>query len=71
LVDLVFARLSDIRASGVTILLVEQNVKAALTIADKATVLVDGHERLTAPAADLHDPKTLAALYFGHARDAA
>ncbi len=71
LVEMVFTRLRDIRDSGVTILLVEQNVKAALAIADRATVLVDGVDRLVAPAADLHDPKTLAALYFGNAKDAA
>jgi branched-chain amino acid transport system ATP-binding protein len=69
LVEQVFASLAAIRAGGVTIVLVEQNVKAALTIADRATVLVDGRERLTAPAAELHDPKRLAALYFSHASD--
>jgi branched-chain amino acid transport system ATP-binding protein len=63
-VDLVFARLRDVRASGVTIILVEQNVRAALAICDVATVLVDGRERLTAPPDALRDPKVLADLYF-------
>jgi branched-chain amino acid transport system ATP-binding protein len=71
MVETVFASLSAIRAGGVTIVLVEQNVKAALTIADRATVLVDGRERLTAAAAELHDPQRLAALYFAHAREGA
>jgi branched-chain amino acid transport system ATP-binding protein len=66
LVDVVFSRLREVRDSGVTIVLVEQNVKAALSIADRAAVLVDGRERLVAPAADLHDPGVLADLYFGH-----
>jgi branched-chain amino acid transport system ATP-binding protein len=66
LVEIVFASLKAVCASGVTIVLVEQNVKAALNIAHRATVLVDGRERLTAPAAELHDPKRLAALYFAH-----
>jgi branched-chain amino acid transport system ATP-binding protein len=36
----------SVRDSGVTILLVEQNVKAALAIADRAAVLVEGRERV-------------------------
>jgi branched-chain amino acid transport system ATP-binding protein len=63
-VELVFSRLKDVRASGVTILLVEQNVKAALTICDRATVLVDGRERLTATPDRLADPRVLAGLFF-------
>ncbi len=66
LVDIVFARLLDIRAGGVTIVLVEQNVKAALRVADRATVLVDGRERLVAAARELTDSRVLADLYFGH-----
>jgi branched-chain amino acid transport system ATP-binding protein len=71
LVETVFDRLREVRASGVTIVLVEQNVKAALTIADRAAVLVEGRERLVAPVAELRDPKVLAALFFGHRTDAA
>lgn len=71
LVETVFARLLDVRRGGVTIVLVEQNVKAALAIADRAAVLVDGRERLVAPAAELRDPKVLADLYFGHGAGAA
>ncbi len=70
LVEMVFAKLAEVRAGGVTIVLVEQNVKAALRIADRATVLVDGVERLAAEAAALHDPQVLADLYFGHQRAA-
>ena len=71
LVETVFARLSDIRAAGVTIVLVEQNVKAALTIAGRAAVLVGGRERLIASASELRDPRVLARLYFGPGKDAA
>lgn len=61
---MVFERLRAIRDSGVTILLVEQNVRAALSIADRAAVLVEGRERLVAPAAEI-DPARLGALYLG------
>jgi branched-chain amino acid transport system ATP-binding protein len=64
LVGVVFERLRAIRDSGVTILLVEQNVRAALAIADRAAVLVEGRERLVAPAAEI-DPAQLGALYLG------
>jgi branched-chain amino acid transport system ATP-binding protein len=63
-VELVFSRLKDVRASGVTILLVEQNVKAALAICSRATVLVDGRNRLTATPDALADPRVLADIFF-------
>ena len=44
-VSMVFEMLTEIRKSGVTILLVEQNAKAALAIADRAYVLVEGKDR--------------------------
>jgi ABC-type branched-subunit amino acid transport system ATPase component len=49
LVGVVFEQLRRVRESGVTILLVEQNVKAALALADRAVVLVEGRERLEGP----------------------
>jgi branched-chain amino acid transport system ATP-binding protein len=64
LVDILFERLALIRDSGVTILMVEQNVKAALALADRAVVLVDGRERLDAPAAGL-SLDVLRDLYLG------
>jgi branched-chain amino acid transport system ATP-binding protein len=65
LVGVVFERLRAVRDAGVTILLVEQNVKAALAIADRAVVLVEGRERLEGPAAALADDPRMAALYLG------
>ncbi len=50
-------------ASGVTVLLVEQNVQAALRIADTALVLVAGRRSLLAPAAEVQQAD-LAALFF-------
>lgn len=61
----VFARLKEINASGVTIVLVEQNVKAALAIADRAVILVEGRLRHEGPAATLADDPIVAELYLG------
>ena len=71
LVGEVFAKLREIRAGGVTIVLVEQNVKAALAIADRAAVLVEGRERVVAPAADLARDERIAELYLGRHVEAA
>jgi branched-chain amino acid transport system ATP-binding protein len=65
LVAEVFAKLREIRAGGVTIVLVEQNVKAALAVADRAAVLVEGRERVVAPAAELARDERIAELYLG------
>lgn len=65
MVGVVFERLRAVREAGVTILLVEQNVKAALSIADRAVVLVEGRERLEGPAAELADDRRLAGLFLG------
>jgi branched-chain amino acid transport system ATP-binding protein len=70
LVGVVFDRLRAVRETGVTILLVEQNVKAALALADRAVVLVEGRERLEGPAADLAGDPRMAALYLGAAAGA-
>jgi branched-chain amino acid transport system ATP-binding protein len=61
----VFAKLKSINASGVTIVLVEQNVKAALSIADRAVILVEGLLRHEGPAQTLADDPIIAELYLG------
>jgi branched-chain amino acid transport system ATP-binding protein len=65
LVEQVFAKLADIRASGVTIVLVEQNTRAALALADRAYVLVQGRNRRDGPAKVLQEDPDIAALYLG------
>lgn len=64
-VSMVFSMLSDIRASGVTILLVEQNAKAALSIGDRAYVLVEGKDRHEGIASELWNDPVVAELYLG------
>jgi branched-chain amino acid transport system ATP-binding protein len=68
LVDIVFAKLVDIRRSGVAIILVEQNARAALAIADRAYILVEGRNRHEGRAADLANDPVMAALYLGGLR---
>ena len=64
----VFARLEAIRAAGVAIILVEQNVKAALAVADRAVILVEGRLRHEGTAAGLANDPLVAELYLGARR---
>ena len=61
----VFRQLKTINQSGVTIVLVEQNVKAALGIADRAYILVEGRVKHEGQAARLADDPMVAELYLG------
>jgi len=62
-----FAKLVEIRAAGVCIVLVEQNVRAALDVADRLYVLVEGRNRLEGVGRDLLADPEVAALYLGGA----
>jgi branched-chain amino acid transport system ATP-binding protein len=64
-VAMVFEMLAQVRKSGVTILLVEQNAKAALAIGDRAYVLVDGKDRHQGVASELWNDPVVAELYLG------
>ncbi len=65
MVEMVFKLLQNIKADGLTILLVEQNVKHALAISDRAYVIENGRVVLDGRAADLmHDPQ-LKEAYLG------
>ena len=65
LVGQVLEQLRTVRDSGVTVVLVEQNVKAALAVADRAAVLVEGRERVVGTPAELRADARLAELYLG------
>jgi branched-chain amino acid transport system ATP-binding protein len=71
LVGAVFGKLADIRRSGVTILLVEQNARAALAIGDRAYVLAEGQNRHEGTAAALGSDPVVARLYLGGMASAA
>jgi branched-chain amino acid transport system ATP-binding protein len=49
----VFRIVAQMRAEGITVLLVEQNVRMSLEVADHAYVLDDGHVVYSGPARDL------------------
>ena len=65
LVRQVFDIIQGIRDEGVTILLVEQNARMALSIADEGLVLENGSVVIQGPAADLIDNDEVEALYMG------
>jgi branched-chain amino acid transport system ATP-binding protein len=67
LVREVFASLRAIRARGVTILLVEQNVSHALALADRAYVLETGRVTLTGAASELLTDHRVRDGYLGFA----
>jgi branched-chain amino acid transport system ATP-binding protein len=60
-----FARLRALNTVGVTAVLVEQNVRAALAMAGRAIILVEGRVRHQGPAALLADDPIVAELYLG------
>jgi branched-chain amino acid transport system ATP-binding protein len=62
-----YAALADIRATGTTVLLVEQDIGQALAAADVAYCLLEGRVSLHGRPADL-DREAVAAAYFGIAR---
>jgi branched-chain amino acid transport system ATP-binding protein len=66
LVRQIFRTLAELKAEGVTMLLVEQNINLALDLADRAYVLRTGEISLAGSAADLKaDYESVAAAYLG------
>jgi ABC-type branched-subunit amino acid transport system ATPase component len=61
----VFAQIRDLAARGVSILLVEQNAKAALKISDRAYVFAEGRNRIDGPAAELLSDPKVGEIYLG------
>jgi len=58
-----FKVIADMRREGISVLLVEQNVRAALEVADRAYVIDDGHMVYEGPAGEFaQDEKRVRAL---------
>ncbi len=64
-VDLIFEKIAEINASGIAILMVEQNARRALDMSHRGYVLDGGQNRFEGSGRDLlHDPKVVD-LYLG------
>ena len=61
----IFRTIGELRSSGVSVLLVEQNAQAALKIADRAYVMELGEFILSGQAADIAANQRVAASYLG------
>jgi branched-chain amino acid transport system ATP-binding protein len=67
----IFRTIGELRASGVSVLLVEQNAQAALQIADRAYVMELGEFILDGPAKDIASNQRVAASYLGFQHEGA
>ena len=64
-VDDIFDLLLRLKGQGLTILLVEQDAVAALDVADRAYVMVNGRIMMKGPAAELRASEQVAHAYLG------
>ncbi|MCQ4160371.1 ABC transporter ATP-binding protein [Roseomonas sp. GC11] len=65
LVDEIFQAVTTIRATGVTVLIVEQRLAESLEIADRAYVLQTGRVSLAGTAAEVRDNPEVRRAYLG------
>jgi branched-chain amino acid transport system ATP-binding protein len=65
LVDRIFEVIGEIRRNGVTVLLVEQDVEAALDICDRAYVVQTGRIVLEGPGKELLDSEVVRKAFLG------
>ena len=65
IVQQVFALVERIRASGLTVLIVEQNVRQVLRVVDRAYLLEAGSIRVSGTAAELMASDTIREAYLG------
>ncbi len=65
LVDMIFERVVEINKSGVAVLMVEQNAKKSLALADRGYVLATGQNKVDGPGKKLLGDPEVARLYLG------
>ena len=61
----IFQIIRQINASGIPILMVEQNAKQSLAVANRGYVLVDGRNRTTGKGIDLLNDPEIAKMFLG------
>lgn len=61
----IFTTIQKIKSTGVPILIVEQNAKQALAVADRGYVLVDGANRYTGKGKELLEDREIARMFLG------
>ena len=61
----IFDRIKAVNETGLTVVMIEQNVKEALRIADTVLVLVGGATRLFVPASEIGSTHDLHKLFLG------
>ena len=71
LIDEVYAQVAQLRAEGMTFLIVEQNVRKLFAIADHVYALESGRNRYAGSPEELSAEGVLAKLYLGHGAKAA
>jgi branched-chain amino acid transport system ATP-binding protein len=64
IVDVVFDALAEIRAQGLTVLLVEQRAQRTVAFADRTYLLANGEVRLTLTPDDAEDTERMVAAYL-------
>jgi branched-chain amino acid transport system ATP-binding protein len=70
MVKVLLAHLEALRQAGITLVVVEQNVRSILSVADWAYVMVQGRRVLDGPASDIgSDLPELGRIFMGHGRD--
>lgn len=65
LVDMIFEKVSEINQTGVAVLMVEQNAKRSLELADRGYVLAGGRNQVEGPGSKLLSDPEVARLYLG------
>ena len=65
LVEMIFDKIRQINAEGITVLLVEQNAKQALAIADRAYVIESGKVTASGPATEIAQDDRIVDYYLG------
>jgi len=65
LIERTFDHVERVRAAGTAVLMVEQNVRAALAVADRGYVLDMGENRFEGDAGTLRDAERVRDLYLG------